>query len=57
MIRPACPRTMHSQTSKVVWLGLPRPMFFVKNLVTQIFTSWNQLDGWLRQVEELRRAA
>ena len=20
------------------------------------FASWNQLDGWLRQVEELRRA-
>ena len=25
-------------------------------VVTQIFTSWNPLDGWLRQVEELRRA-
>jgi len=21
------------------------------------FASWNRLDGWLRQVEELRRAA
>lgn len=26
-------------------------------VVTQTFASWNQLDGWLRQVEELRRAA
>ena len=25
--------------------------------VTQIFASWNQLDGWLRQAEGLRRAA
>jgi hypothetical protein len=26
-------------------------------LVSRIFASWNQLDGWLRQVEQLRRAA
>jgi hypothetical protein len=26
-------------------------------LATRIFASWNQLDGWLRRVEELRRAA
>jgi hypothetical protein len=26
-------------------------------LVSRIFVSWNQLDGWLRQVEELRRVA
>ncbi len=25
--------------------------------VSRIFASWNQLDGWLRQVEALRRAA
>jgi hypothetical protein len=25
--------------------------------VTRIFASWNQLDGWLRQVEALRRTA
>jgi hypothetical protein len=24
-------------------------------VVSRIFTSWNQLDGWLRQVEGLRR--
>jgi len=28
-----------------------------RRLVTQTFASWNQLDGWLRRVEELRRAA
>jgi hypothetical protein len=26
-------------------------------LVTLTFASWNQLDGWLLRVEELRRAA
>ena len=26
-------------------------------LVSRIFVSWNQLDGWLRQVEGLRRVA
>jgi hypothetical protein len=25
--------------------------------VSRIFASWNQLDGWLRQVEALRIAA
>lgn len=25
--------------------------------VSRIFASWNQLDGWLRQVEGLRRVA
>ena len=25
--------------------------------VTQIFTSWNQLHGWLRRLEELQSAA
>jgi hypothetical protein len=48
---------MHSQTSKVVWLGLPRPMFFLKNLVSLNFTSWNQIGEWLRRVEALRYAA
>ncbi len=26
-------------------------------LVSRILASWNQLDGWLRQIEGLRRAA
>jgi len=26
-------------------------------LVSGIFASWNQLEGWLRQVEVLRTAA
>jgi hypothetical protein len=26
-------------------------------VVSRIFASWNQLDGWLREVEWLRRAA
>jgi hypothetical protein len=26
-------------------------------VVIRIFASWNQLDGWLRQVEGLRRVA
>jgi len=29
----------------------------VNGVVTLTFASWNQLDGWLRQVDELRRAA
>ena len=28
-----------------------------EKMVSQNFASWNQLDGWLRQVESLRRAA
>jgi hypothetical protein len=26
-------------------------------VVTRIFTSWNHLDGWLRQIERLRVVA
>jgi hypothetical protein len=26
-------------------------------VVSRIFASWNQLDGWLRQVDGLRRVA
>ena len=26
-------------------------------LVSRIFASWNQLEGWLRQIEGLRRVA
>ena len=28
-----------------------------ESLVSLNFASWNQLDGWLRQVDKLRRAA
>jgi hypothetical protein len=28
-----------------------------ERVVSRIFPSWNQLDGWLRKVEALRRAA
>ena len=28
-----------------------------REVVSRTFVSWNQLDGWLRQVEALRRAA
>jgi hypothetical protein len=28
----------------------------LKEVVSRIFASWNQLDVWLRQVEGLRRA-
>jgi hypothetical protein len=31
--------------------------FLLMKVVSRIFASWNQLDGWLRQVEELRRVA
>ena len=27
------------------------------NVVTLNFASWNQLEGWLRQVDRVRRAA
>jgi hypothetical protein len=27
------------------------------NLASPIYASWNQVDGWLRQIEALRRAA
>jgi len=29
----------------------------VKSVVSRIFTSWNQIDQWLRRVQGLRRAA
>jgi hypothetical protein len=28
-----------------------------ESLVSRIFASWNQLDGWLRQLQRLRSAA
>lgn len=28
-----------------------------RRLVSRVFAGWNQLDGWLRQVEGLRRVA
>lgn len=28
-----------------------------RRMVSRIFASWNQLDGWLRQVDRLRHAA
>jgi len=30
---------------------------FLTKMVSLNFASWNQLDGWLRQIEGLRRAA
>ena len=50
-------RIMHSQTSKVVWPGLPRPMFFLKNLVSRNFASWNQASQWLCKLDGLRLVA
>jgi hypothetical protein len=35
---------------------LPR-VRFDSNVVSLNFMSWNQLDGWLRQVEGLKRVA
>jgi hypothetical protein len=29
----------------------------LQSVVSRIFASWNQLDGWLRQVDRVRRAA
>ena len=29
----------------------------VSRVVSRIFTSWNQLGGWLKQIDSLRRAA
>jgi hypothetical protein len=29
----------------------------VESVVTLNFASWNQLEGWLRQVDRVRRAA
>jgi hypothetical protein len=40
-------------------LGLPSEARLKgeRRMVTLNFASWNQLDGWLRQVEALRQAA
>jgi hypothetical protein len=32
-------------------------MISKEKVVSRIFISWNQLDGWLRQIEGLRAAA
>ena len=32
-------------------------VFFSGKMVSRIFASWNQLDGWLRQIEGLRFVA
>jgi hypothetical protein len=36
---------------------LRRKSLSCRELVSRIFASWNQLDGWLRQAEGLRRVA
>ena len=36
------------------WAKTLRP---TGGVVSRIFASWNQLEGWLRQVEVLRTAA
>ncbi len=33
-------------------MNLPEP-----HLVSRILASWNQLNGWLRQIDGLRRVA
>ena len=33
------------------------PVWTEESVASPIFASWNQLDGWLRQVEALRRVA
>jgi hypothetical protein len=33
-----------------------RPKMYLLTLATRIFTSWNPLTRWLRQVERLRHA-
>jgi hypothetical protein len=30
---------------------------FLEKVVSRIFASWNQLDGWLRQLQALRLSA
>jgi hypothetical protein len=39
------------------WVVRGEPVRAKRAVVSLNFTSWNQLDGWLRQVEVLRRAA
>ena len=48
-------RVVTSASAKATADSLPEKP--ERRLVTLTFTSWNQLDQWLRQVEELRRAA
>ena len=62
--RPACDRPiLHSGHSTRRWLAMSETLRFAEasamlsRMVSRIFASWNQLDGFLRQVEGLRRAA
>jgi hypothetical protein len=37
--------------------GIPGEQYGKRAVVSHIFTSWNQLTGWLRRVDHVRRAA
>jgi hypothetical protein len=39
-------------TAAAIWLVIN-----TRRVVSRIFASWNQLDGWLRQVQGLKRVA
>jgi hypothetical protein len=39
-------------TAAAIWLVINK-----RRMVSRIFASWNQLDGWLRQVDTLWRVA
>jgi hypothetical protein len=44
-----------SSTGVVAVHGLLMPV--ERELVSRIFTSWNQMSSWLSQLQELQRAA
>jgi len=46
-------RAVHFSASQLRYNPLVMLEFM---LVSRIFVSWNQLHGWLRQIEMLRRA-
>jgi hypothetical protein len=50
--RPSRAVRFYCLGSGLQWCG-----FNKLGIVSRIFASWNQLDGWLRQVEALRRVA
>jgi hypothetical protein len=55
---PSRPNSPVTSTSRPRVDSFAIPLIMLEfMLVSRIFVSWNQLHGWLRQIETLRRAA
>jgi hypothetical protein len=53
----SCPKAERAARRLSAWSRHGSTSCCVQQLVSRIFASWNQLGGWLRQVDRLRQAA